>query len=142
MSLFDKAREFVNRTMQTEANEILGELKAACPVRSGAAQSALRVMGSGGGAIGTDARGVISNVFVGAPINWGDPDDGGVHLYYACYGNGGEGRIITAKHRHKKGGPGALGKYPKGIPGYGWRTSVHGYDGHDFIKDVAARHGG
>ena len=60
--------------------------------------------------------------------------------YYLDQGNGGSGTIIKAKHMTPNGRPGSLGVYPDGIPGYGWRKSVHGYDGIHFVKEVADRH--
>ena len=48
------------------------------------------------------------------------------HLNFMIRGNGGSGSRIYAKGK-------ALGKYPDGIPGIGWRGAVNGYDGRPEI---------
>jgi len=58
----------------------------------------------------------------------GGQDD---HLYWLDEGNGHSGAIIYSK----KGK--ALGKYPDGIPGIGWRASVKAYKGFHVAKAAA-----
>lgn len=73
----------------------------------------------------------LSNVsyFIGAHINFRNPDDGGLHLYYLDEGNGG-GRARIRPRRAK-----AL-KTP-----YGLYHSVSGYDGIHFVREVAQKYG-
>jgi len=56
------------------------------------------------------------------------------HLYWLDEGNGHSGAIIYAK----KGK--ALGKYPDGIPGIGWRASVKAYKGFHVARNVADKY--
>lgn len=100
------------------ANTIEGEMKAIVGghTRSGKALGAIHIeMGSG-------------SAFVG-----GTGGEGTKHLFWLDEGNG-SGRIY-AKGK-------ALGKYPGGIPGIGWRKSVAPYAGIHFVHEIASRHGG
>ena len=128
MSVWDKAVEIINKAMNTEANQILGELKAACPKDSGAAAGSIHIMGKNGGDVGISAQGLITSVRIGANVNWGNHEDGGLHLYYANYGNGGPGRRIWPTRSR------ALNTK------HGYYGMVHGYNGSHFIEAVASRH--
>lgn len=63
----------------------------------------------------------------------GTGGDGTLHMLFLDQGNGGE--RIYAKGK-------ALGKYPGGIPGIGWRKSVAPYAGTGYVHKIASRHGG
>ena len=105
-------------TIEETARTIEGEMKSIVGrhKRSGAALGAIHIeMGA-------------NRAFVG-----GTGGEGTKHLYWLDEGNG-SGRIY-AKGR-------ALGKYPNGIPGYGWRKSVSTYAGIHFVHMIASRHGG
>lgn len=106
-------------TINEVAATIEGEMKGVVGghTRSGAALAAIHI----------ESTGEFSK-FVG-----GTGGVGTLHLYWLDEGNG-HGRI-TAKGR-------ALGKYPGGIPGIGWRHSVKTYAGIHFVHAIAARHGG
>lgn len=55
------------------------------------------------------------------------------HLYWLDEGNAHSGAIIYARGK-------ALGKYPNGIPGIGWRASVKAYKGFHVAKNVADKY--
>lgn len=127
--LVSTLEQATKRTVDEVSREIESEMKGIVSgkhTKSGAALAAIHI----------EQTGDMSR-FVG-----GTGGEGTKHLYYLNEGNGGRGRIITANHRRKDGRPGALGKKPDGIPGYGWKQSVHGYDGIHFVEEIAARHGG
>lgn len=71
------------------------------------------------------------SAFVGGTDGTGKGITGTDHLAMINDGNG--GKRIYAKGK-------ALGKYPGGIPGIGWRKSVAPYGGNGFIHKIAARH--
>lgn len=104
--------------LESLANTIEGEMKA---IVGGHTRSGLAL-----GAIHTE-MGEMS-AFVG-----GTGGDGTLHLLWLDEGNG--SGIIYAKGK-------ALGKYPDGIPGIGWRKSVRPYKGIHFVHEIASRHGG
>lgn len=105
------------------ANTINGELKAEASKGAGKARGKYAT-GAAVGAIHIE-MGTVS-AFVG-----GTGGEGTKHLFWLDEGNG--GRRIYAKGR-------ALGKYPGGIPGIGWRKSVSSYSGTHFVRRVADRH--
>ena len=110
------------------ADRILADEKALVGAhsRTGAAVGSLHIQ-----KIGEFSR------FIGANVGHGS-QDGGLHALWLDEGNG-KGRI-TAKHRRKTGGQGALGSYPGGIPGYGWKQSVRPYKGIHWVRTVASRY--
>lgn len=128
MSLWDKFVRAVNPQIEQKAEQILAELKEACP-RSAEGHNgrhvadSFRIMGKGesGAVSGTFRAGLLTKVTIGS-------DELGA--YYAAYGNGGRGRIIYPTHAkalHLKDGS--------------YRSAVHGYTpSSNFIKDVADRH--
>ena len=56
------------------------------------------------------------------------------HLYWLDEGNARGGNPIVPKRAK------ALGKYPGGIPGIGWRASVSPYKGFHIAKQVADKY--
>ena len=135
MSLWDKVVGIANKAMKTEADQILRELRAECPKDTGKTAKSFKIMDVGSDyQVGTTGRGLTTRVLIAS--------DSRV-AYWAEYGNGGPETILTAKHRRADGKTPMLGKYPNGIPGYGWRASVHGYYDpakQGFVKRVADRH--
>lgn len=132
MSLWDKVVEIVNVKMNTEAAEILGELKAACPKRTGRTAGTFRIMGKGGGGVGTTAGGLLTSVRVGSTD---------LIAKYADEGNGGSGGRIYP-HGNALAFPG-WGKWAGGGNGKGGKyvlPSVSAYDGAHFVRTVADRH--
>ena len=107
----------VANTIYNEMHQMVDPHSAGKAGRTGAASAAIHI----------ESTGEFSK-FVG-----GTGGVGTLHLYWLDEGNG-HGRI-TAKGR-------ALGKYPGGIPGIGWRHSVKTYAGIHFVHAIAARHGG
>lgn len=139
MSLRDKAIGFVNRAMNSKAQEILEEVKTACPRSAGGhdgkhvADSFKIVSGKGGteiaGSFNTGGR-VIKSVIIGSTE---------LGARYANYGNGGPGRTIhPSKSRALK--LESLGRDGKGR--YRYSATVHGYSGAHFLEKIAAKHGG
>ena len=145
--LQDTLKKITGKARDELAEQILEELREECPKITGKTAASFHIMSggtTGGTGIsvsrgGTADKGGIGSVFVGSTeitAKWSDE------------GNGGENKIITAKHRRKSGAMGALGQYPDGIPGIGWKQYVHGYgegtrqNGHrgGFVKRVADRH--
>ena len=53
------------------------------------------------------------------------------HLYWLDEGNGGSGKRIYPK------GAKALGVYPNGIPGIGWRGAVNAHEAYHVAKQTA-----
>lgn len=121
MSLWEKVVAITNKAMNTEANQILGELRAECPKDSGKTAASFRIMGKGEDAtVSVGGRGLITNVRIGSTE---------LSALYADQGNGGKGRIIyptQAQALHLKDGS--------------YRASVHGYEGSHFVAKVASRH--
>ena len=112
-------RVATQRGIRELADIIEGEMKAIVGghSRSGAALGAIHTeMGDTSAFVGGTGGGV-----------------GVLHLFFLDEGNGGQ--RIYAKGR-------ALGKYPGGIPGIGWRKSVAPYAGIHFVHEIASRHGG
>ena len=121
MALWNKVVEIVNRVMNTEANQILYELKATCPKDTGKTAERFHIMGRNEGAsVGISGRGLIRSVRIGSTE---------LTAYYADQGNGGPGRIIRPIHAK------ALKLKDGSIVPY-----VRGYDGAHFVKWVADRH--
>lgn len=126
MSLWQKVVVIANKAMNTEANQILGELKAECP-RSSTGHNgrhvadSFRIMGKGEGAmVSVSGSGLIGSIRIGSTE---------LGAYYADQGNGGRGRIIHPTHAK------ALRLKDGTI-----RKSVHGYEGTHFVREVADRH--
>lgn len=131
MGLLSKIAKIINRSMDNTAERILDELREACPKKTGATAASFRIMDSNSSYIAgvnvTDRIVVASDELT---------------AYWADHGNYDSGWIIQAKHpttRSRSGVP-MLGKYPDGIPGYGWRASVQAYEGTHFVRKVANRH--
>ena len=134
MSLLRTVIDIVNRVMDTEASEILRELREECPKDTGKTAASFHIMGADSQAVvGIGGSGVTKSVLIGSTKQT---------AYWADQGNAGSGPIIYPKHARRDGSnkPPMLGKYPKGIPGYGWRASVHAYEGDHFVRRVADRH--
>lgn len=129
MSLLEIAKVTIQGQLDEIASNIESDMKS-------------EAKGRASSAIATEVTGEFTR-FVGAHPNWGDTEnDGGVHLYYSNYGNGGRNAIIKSTRETDRRGrkPGKLGRPPNGIPGYGYRTSVHGYDGEHFIEKIAEKY--
>lgn len=116
MSCVEVLNVTCEQTMRELATTIEGEMRGIVSghSRSWAAYRAIHIEMGG------------STAFVG-----GTGGEGTKHLGWLNDGNG-SGRI------HAKGR--ALGKYPGGIPGIGWRSSVSTYAGIHFVEQIAARH--
>lgn len=56
------------------------------------------------------------------------------HLYWLDQGNARSGNRLYPTHAK------ALGKYPDGIPGIGWRGAVNAYQGFHIAKKVADKY--
>lgn len=132
MSLWDRVVEIVNVKMQTEAAEILDELRAECPKRTGQTANSFHIMaGKGNATVSVGGKGLITSVRIGSTR---------LSALYADEGNGGSGRVITSTRPVDRRGrpPGKLkimnGMYMQ------YATQVHGYDGDHFVKRVADRH--
>lgn len=121
MSLLSKVIEIANKAMNTEASQILDELKAECPKDTGHTAERIKIMGKGENAtVSVGGRGLLTNVRIGSTD---------LSAYYADQGNGGRGRIIRPKEAqalHLKDGS--------------YRAFVHGYNGSHFVARVANRH--
>ena len=131
--LLDKVAEIATRAMKSKAERILSDLQRECPKDTGATAASFHIMDEAY----PSAVGIAhANVFIGSDLET---------ARYAEYGNGGPGAILTPKHARWDGSnrPPALGKYPGGIPGIGWRAYVHGYyhpDRQGFVERVARKH--
>ena len=112
-------RNACRETLDEVADTIEGEMKGIVGghTRSGAALAAIHI----------EVESEFSR-FVG-----GTGGEGTLHLLFLNDGNG-SGRIYASGK--------ALGKYPGGIPGIGWRKSVKPYKGIHFVEEIASRHGG
>lgn len=122
MSIWQKVVEIVNVKMNTEAGQILQELRAECPKDSGETARRIHIMGAKEDA--TVAIGGVKGLIHSVRIGSND-----LSAYYADQGNGGSGRIIRptrSKALHLKDGS--------------YRAYVHGYEGSHFVKRVADRH--
>lgn len=132
MSLLSKAIGIANKAMKTEADQILKELREACPKKTGKTARSFRIMSMDADAVvGTTGQGVTKRVLIGSTR---------LTAYWADHGNYDSGQKIYPKHTRKDGRTPMLGKYPDGIPGYGWRASVNAYEGTHFVREVADRH--
>ena len=122
MSVWQKVVEIVNDVMNTEADQILYELRATCPKDTGETARSFRIMGKNDDSTvpTVGGKGLIQSIRIGSTK---------LSAYYADQGNGGKSRIIRPKHAK------AL-KLKDGS----YRTYVHGYDGTDFVRWVADRH--
>lgn len=130
MSLWDRVVEIANRAMQTEAAEILGELKEACPSRTGKTAASFHIMaGKGNATVSVGGKGLITSVRIGSTK---------LSALYASEGNGGSGRVITStRPLDRRGRPPGKLKLSDGS----YRTMVHGYTPPtNFVVDVANRH--
>lgn len=123
MSLTETAEKLIKDELDRVSRQIMIEMKRECPKKSGSAATAISIM----------EESPFSR-FVGVPINWGNHQDPGMHLYYACHGNGGRGRIIEPTHSRALRIQDGFGNT------VAFRAYVHGYSGHNFIADIAAKH--
>lgn len=138
MSVLQKVAEAVNKRMNERAEQIVDELHSAgykyYPGSTNVVPS-FRIMDKeeDSWAGGSFRAGFLRRVRIGSTLK---------EAYWAVHGNGGRGAVIRSKRKYDRNGrkPGKLGTPPGGIPGIGYRTSVHGYEGHDFVKEVARRH--
>lgn len=129
MSLIETVQAVVKEQMQQIAETIEGELKQACPKRTGRAAASIHIEKKGD----TTYR-------IGANANFGDYRDGGMHLYYADQGNDGSGNIIMSTRPYdRKGRPPGKLKINTGMQSM-YVPYVHSYEGKGFIKKVADRH--
>ena len=137
MSLLSKVVEAINKAMDTEADQILRELRDACPKDTGKTAKSFRIMSVDSSyTVGTTGQGVKKRVLIASDK---------LTAYWADHGNYDSGWVIYPTHQGKltkngKRKPPMLGKYPKGIPGYGWRAHVNAYEGTHFVREVADRH--
>lgn len=129
-----KVADISNRRMEKFGNQILAEVKeAGYKYYPGSTKviPSFRILGKEEGEVG-GTFGFIVKVHVGSTLR---------EAYWAVYGNGGKGAIIYPTHTRSTGNKvPMLGEYPGGIPGYGWKPYVHGYEGHNFLREVASRH--
>lgn len=130
MSVLQKVVQIANKAMNTEAQQILGELQEACPKRSGKTAASFHIMGGGEQAsVSTGGQGLVKSVRIGSTL---------LSAKYADEGNGGEGAIITSTRPYDRRGipPGKMKLSSDGS----YRTMVHGYEGNHFVREVAGRH--
>lgn len=129
MSLVQKVAQIVNKRMNTEAQQILDELREACPKRSGKTAESFHIMGGGEDAtVSVSGQGLIKSVRIGSTL---------LSAKYADEGNGGSGREIRSTRRYDRNGiPPAKLKLSDGT----YRVMVHGYEGTHFVREVANRH--
>lgn len=130
-TLIQAVGNIVQDELDRIAKEIEAEMKAQASkpgsshVRTGMAASSIHIEDIGTGSVFGMGR------FIGADANFdskGD-GDGGVHLYYMNYGNGGSGKFIlpkTAKALKLKDGT--------------FAGNVRGYSGRHFIERIADRY--
>lgn len=127
--LVETLENLVESELDRLAVEIEAELKSGV---SSKLKHKGRSTGAAVGAIHIEKTGAKSR-FIGADINWGNHEDGGVHLYYFDQGNKGNAgnRIYPtrAKALHLK-------HIGEGI----FAGSVTPYKGSGVIKEVADRH--
>lgn len=107
-----------NEELDNIASSIQDEMKAVVSSRPYAT-------GKAAGAVHTEVTGEWSR-FVG-----GTGGEGTKHLYWLNEGNGNTRIVASGK---------ALGKYPGGIPGIGWRKSVSPYKGIHFVEEIASHY--
>ena len=128
-SLIEAVGNIVQNELDRIAKEIEGQMKAEAGKHkgsyrspTGAAMASIHIEDIGTGSVFGAGR------FIGADASFdsGGDGDGGVHLYYMNYGNGGSGRII--KPNTKK----ALRLKDGTITPY-----VFGYNGRHFIEKIA-----
>ena len=127
MAILDKVVEIVNKAMNTEASQILGELKAECPKQTGKTAASFHIMrGSGNATVSVGGSGFITSVRIGSTLD---------SAYYADQGNSATGKFIAFV---PYGGIDASKRpYAKG------KVYSHGrvgYEGRHFVKAVADRH--
>ena len=130
MSLLQKVTQIVNKTMNTEAQQILGELREACPSRTGKTAASFHIMGGKEDAtVSVGGKGLIKSVRIGSTL---------LSAKYADEGNGGSGREIRSTRPYDRRGipPGKMKLSDDGS----YRAMVHGYEGSHFVKEVADRH--
>ena len=130
MSLIDKVAGIVNRVMDTEANEILREIRAEINdghTRTGRTAASFHIMNRNESAlISTGGRGVIESVLIGSnylPAIWLNDGNGPGRIYPN------EAPYLKFKDS-RKGGTGKVYRLP----------SVSSYEGIDYIGTVAKRH--
>ena len=129
MALMDRVVEIVNKAMNTEANQILNELKAACPKRTGKTANSFHIMrGSGEATVSVGGKGLIKSVRIGSTLD---------SAYYADEGSG-----ATSKYVAFPPYPGwDYGRRPyKSKDGLVHSQGRAGYEGKHFVKAVADRH--
>lgn len=130
LNLWGKVVEIVNKEMNTKANQILVELKAECPKKTGTTANSFHIMrGNEEMTVGTSGKGLIKTVYIGSTL---------LSAKYAAEGNGGRSRIITSTREYdrRRRKPGKLqlsdGRYISYV--YGYTPS------QNFVKVVADRH--
>ena len=120
MALWDRVVEVANKAMRTEASQILKELRAECPKRTGATARSFHIMsGSGGMTNGIEGvGGIITNVRIGSTKDT---------AYFADQGNGTK-IIYPVKAKALKFHDGSYHNYARP------------YMGTNFVAEVANRH--
>ena len=133
MALWDRVVEIANRAMDTEANQILQELRAECkaayPNGTGTTAKSFHIMGKGESSdVSVGGKGLITKVRVGSTLE---------SAYYANYGNSATDKFVAFVPN--KGISESL--RPKGTKKV-YSHGRKGYEGAHFVEKVAARHGG
>lgn len=126
--LIEAVGDICQKELDRIAKEIEGKMKAEASkpgsshVRTGLASSSIHIEDIGTGSVFGAGR------FIGADADFDSEGDGngGTHLYYMNYGNGGSGKIIKPKRKK------ALALKDGTIAPY-----VRGYSGRHFIEKIA-----
>lgn len=130
MSLWEKVVAIANKAMNTEAQQILEELRAECPKRTGKTAASFHIIGSDESAtVSTGGKGLVTRIEVGSTE------------LSALYANDGNikgsigGRIYPSGNRLVFTGSKAPYKGKRySLP------SVKAYEGTHFVEKVANRH--
>lgn len=113
--LTDVCQEELDRLAQ----QIMFDLKRACPKKSGDAASGIHIE--------VDSP---TSRFIGNDTS----SEAGLHLYYADQGNGGPGRVIRPTRSQALRLTDGFGRTKA------FRAYVHGYEGSHFVKQVADKY--
>lgn len=129
-SLIEAVGGIVQEELDRIAKEIEEQMKAEAVgkkahIRTGLAQASIHIEDIGTGSVFGAGR------FIGADADFDSQGDGngGTHLYYMNYGNGGSGRIIKPKRKK------ALALKDGTLAPY-----VRGYSGKHFIEKIADKY--
>ena len=117
----EKEMDRIAKEIETAMKAEAGKHRLSYRSPTGAAEASIHIEDIGTGSVFGMGR------FIGAEANFND--DGGTHLYYMNYGNGGGGRIIRPTRRKVlKLDDGTFAPY------------VFGYSGKHFIEKIADRY--